>query len=89
MSGTQTEAAGAAAGVATLDGSDFASLLQREFKPRSDKAREAVESAVHTLAQAALEHSTIISNDALTSITAMIAAIDRKLTEQVNLIMHW
>jgi type VI secretion system protein ImpC len=87
MSGTQAEVAGAT-GVATLEGSDFASLLQKEFKPRSDRAREAVESAVQTLAQAALEHTSVISTDALTSITAMIEAIDRKLTEQVNLIMH-
>jgi type VI secretion system protein ImpC len=88
MSGAQTESAGAAAGVATLDGGDFASLLQREFKPRTDRAREAVESAVQTLAQTALANAEIISNDALSSITSMIAAIDRKLTEQVNLIMH-
>ena len=87
MSGTQAEAS-PQAGVATLDGGDFASLLQKEFKPRSDRAREAVESAVQTLAQTALAHTAIISNDALTSITAMIAAIDRKLTEQVNLVMH-
>ena len=87
MSGTQAEAA-PQGGVATLDGGDFASLLQKEFKPRSDRAREAVESAVHTLAQTALSHTSIISNDALSSITAMIAAIDRKLTEQINLVMH-
>ena len=65
MSGTQAEAA-PQAGVATLEGGDFASLLQKEFKPRSDRAREAVESAVQTLAQTALAHTTIISNDALT-----------------------
>ena len=31
----------------------FAALLDREFKPKSDRAREAVESAVQTLAQQA------------------------------------
>ena len=35
-------------------GSDFASLLQKEFKPRSDEAKSAVEAAVLTLAQQAL-----------------------------------
>ena len=39
------------AGTVTKEGeSEFASLLNREFKPKSDKAREAVESAVQTLA---------------------------------------
>jgi type VI secretion system protein ImpC len=27
----------------TLEGGDFSSLLQREFKPKSDQAKEAVE----------------------------------------------
>jgi len=32
----------------------FTSLLHKEFKPRTDRARESVEQAVHTLAQQAL-----------------------------------
>src|SRR3954454_24375529 len=79
----------AEAGVATLEGtSEFASLLNREFKPKSDKAREAVESAVQTLAQQALANTALVSDDSIRSIEAMIAAIDAKLTEQVNLIIH-
>jgi len=69
-------------------GNDFASLLQREFKPRSDHAREAVQAAVQTLAQQALSNTALVSNDALTTIKGVIEAIDRKLTEQVNLILH-
>jgi type VI secretion system protein ImpC len=76
------------AGVVTTEGSDFAALLNREFKPKSDRAREAVQSAVQTLAEQALANTTLISTDALTTIQAMIVAIDAKLTEQVNLIMH-
>ena len=72
----------------TQEFSDFASLLEREFKPKSDRAREAVESAVQTLAQQALANTALVSDDALRSIEEMIAAIDRKLTEQVNLILH-
>ena len=79
----------AEAGVVVQEGeSEFASLLNREFKPKSDKAREAVESAVHTLAQQALANTALISDDSIRSIEAMIAAIDAKLTEQVNLILH-
>jgi type VI secretion system protein ImpC len=74
--------------VEALEPGSFASLLQQEFKPRSDRAREAVEGAVATLASQALEQTTLISDDAVRSIEAMIAEIDRKLTEQVNLILH-
>ena len=73
---------------ATLEGNELSSLLQKEFKPKSDRAREAVETAVKTLAEQALAASTLVSDDALNSLDAMIAAIDRKLTEQVNLILH-
>ena len=77
----------ALAGV-TLEGNEFTSLLQKEFKPKTDEAKGAVEQAVQTLAQQALAHTNIISADAVKSIEAMIAAIDKKLSEQVNLIIH-
>jgi type VI secretion system protein ImpC len=72
----------------TLEVSEFSSLLQREFKPKSDQAREAVESAVRTLAEQALRDTSLVSRDVLRSIESMIAALDRKLSEQLNLIIH-
>jgi type VI secretion system protein ImpC len=87
MSATQLDSSAAGA-VGTLESNDFAALLQREFKPRTDTAREAVETAVATLAQHALASTSLISNDAISTINSLIAAIDRKLTEQVNLIIH-
>ena len=71
-----------------LEGNDFASLLQKEFKPKTEEARSAVEEAVLTLAQQALASTQLISADVVGSIEAIIAALDRKLTEQVNLILH-
>src|SRR5215510_12015457 len=68
--------------------SELQSLLNKEFKPRSDAAKEAVESAVRTLAEQALAQTATISSDTIGTIEAMIAALDRKLSEQVNLIMH-
>ena len=68
--------------------SDFAALLLQEFKPKTERAREAVESAVRTLAEQALTKTELISNDAIKSIESIIAAIDAKLTAQINLIMH-
>ena len=79
----------AAAGGATTElESDFANLLNREFKPKSDTARDSVALAVKTLAQQALSQTTLISDDAITSINALIKAIDQTLTAQVNLIIH-
>jgi type VI secretion system protein ImpC len=86
MSGAQQSAVSGA--TVTQEFSDFAALLNKEFKPKSDRAREAVESAVQTLAQQALADTKLISDDALRSIEQIIAAIDKKLTEQVNLILH-
>ncbi|MDP9901046.1 type VI secretion system contractile sheath large subunit [Variovorax ginsengisoli] len=77
----------ALAGV-TFEGNDFAALLSKEFKPKSDEAKSAVESAVQVLAQQALADVKLISTDTVASIEAMIAALDRKLSEQVNLILH-
>src|SRR5450432_3040246 len=55
------------------DEGEFTSLLQKQFKPQSQRAREEVESAVRTLAQQALEKSTLIGGDVVESVNAMIA----------------
>jgi len=80
---TQTQAAG---GEVQLD--EFSALLNKEFKPKTDQAKEAVASAVRTLAAQALSDTKLVSSDAIKSIEAIIAAIDQKLTEQINLIIH-
>ncbi|MCP4647287.1 MAG: type VI secretion system contractile sheath large subunit, partial [bacterium] len=72
----------------SIEVSELDKLLEGSFKPKSDKAKEAVESAVRTLVGQALEDTQLISADSVKSIEAMISAIDRKLNEQVNLIMH-
>ena len=87
MSATQLtqDAAGA---TETVGLSDFESLLTREFKPKSDAARDSVAIAVRTLAEQALAQTGIVSDDALASIAAMIKAIDATLTAQMNEIIH-
>lgn len=87
MAETEKQVAGEA-GEAVAEASDFEALLQKEFRPKSEQARSAVEQAVKTLAQQALENTGLISDDALRSIEGIIAEIDKKLTEQVNLILH-
>lgn len=71
-----------------LEADEFSSLLKKEFKPKSDRAKEAVENAVKTLAEQVLADSKVVSDDAIKSIESIIAEIDRKLTEQVNQILH-
>src|ERR1035441_6122663 len=84
----ELEKQGSALAGMTLEGNDFAALLKKEFKPKTDEAKSAVEQAVQTLAQQALSNTKIISGDAVRSIEAMSAALDKKLTEQVNKIIH-
>ncbi len=80
-SGQQAEAG-------TVEASEFASLLQKEFRPQTDRAKEEVEKAVRTLAEQALQTSVVVSADVVETIKAMIAEIDKKLTEQINQILH-
>jgi type VI secretion system protein ImpC len=86
MATTQTQAAEAV--VQTTEGGDFAALLTKEFRPKSERARSEVESAVRTLAEQVLDRADIVSDDVTQTINAYIAEIDRKLSEQVNLILH-
>jgi type VI secretion system protein ImpC len=73
---------------ASAEADQFASLLQKEFKPKTDRARAEVERAVQTLAQQALSETAVISDDVVGTIKAIIAEIDKKLSDQVNLILH-
>jgi len=81
---TQTQAAGAA----PAELNEFDALLSKEFKPKTDERKSAVQTAVRTLAEQALGATTLISGDAIKSIEALIAEIDKKLSEQVNKIIH-
>jgi len=74
--------------VETLESSDFSNLLDKEFKPKTERAKEAVENAVKTLAEQALGQTALISDDSIRSIESMIAELDRKMSEQINLIIH-
>lgn len=71
-----------------IEANEFSSLLNKEFKPKSDRAKEAVENAVKTLAEQALADSSVVSGDVIKTIESIIAEIDKKMTEQINLIMH-
>jgi type VI secretion system protein ImpC len=80
----QAGAAPAAAG----EVNEFESLLNKEFKARDPQKQTAVQTAVRTLAQQALSSTVLVSADAIKTISALIAEIDRKMSEQINLILH-
>ena len=68
--------------------SEFDALLKKEFSPKTPKAQAAISSAVQTLAEQALAKTLTISDDVMQTIQGMIADIDKKLAEQINLIIH-
>ena len=77
-----------AAEAVAIEPNEFDKLLKKEFKPKTDHARDAISSAVRTLAEQALAETTLVSDDSVTTIEAIIAEIDKKLSEQINMIMH-
>jgi len=72
----------------TMQEGEFAALLEGSFKPKSDRQKEAIEDGVLALASQALAETAIISDDAVKTIESMIAELDRKLSEQINHILH-
>ena len=83
----QAQPQAAAAGEA-VELNEFEALLQKEFKPKTDRRKDEIAEAVRTLAAEALSATQLVSDDTVRSIEAIIAEIDRKLSEQLNLIMH-
>lgn len=72
----------------TAELGDFQQLLNKEFKPKTDRANEAIQSAVQTLAEQALAETALVSDDAVRTIEAIIAEIDERLSQQLNVILH-
>ncbi len=70
------------------DVEEFATLLKQSFKSRTERGATEVENAVATLVTQALSDQTIIKDDVLDTIEAMIARLDAKLTAQMNAVLH-
>ncbi|MBO8415689.1 MAG: type VI secretion system contractile sheath large subunit [Proteobacteria bacterium] len=73
---------------AGLEVSDFEKLLNAEFKPKTAEADSAVKSAVQTLVGQALANANLVSDNAVRTIEGIIAELDKKLSSQVNEIIH-
>src|SRR6516165_7547208 len=72
----------------TFEPGEFDTLLNKEFRPKTDEAKTAVQEAVRTLAEQALGAASLVSDDVLLTIESLVGELDRKLSEQVNLIIH-
>ncbi|WP_299840717.1 type VI secretion system contractile sheath large subunit [uncultured Paracoccus sp.] len=74
------------AGLAELD--EFSDILRQTIKPRTDVAAKEVDNAVVALVNEALQDETLIGEDVIDTITAMLAKMDKKLSDQLNEVMH-
>ncbi len=66
----------------------FQELLGKAFKPKTDDKKTAIQAAVATLAEQALAQSVVVSDDIFKTIQDMVAELDKKLSQQVNKILH-
>ncbi len=85
---TEQKQSGSAATETAFATDDFSALLQKEFKPNDEVRANRIESAVATLAQQALADANVLGSDVFSTLDAIRAAIDQKLTDQVNAIIH-
>ncbi|WP_421701018.1 type VI secretion system contractile sheath large subunit [Aliiroseovarius sp.] len=82
----QTEGQVAEGGLDEL--SEFSDILKQTIKPRTDTAAQEVDNAVVALVREALDDQTVVADDVIDTIDAMLAKLDQKLSDQMNAIMH-
>ncbi len=85
---SSAESAPETAPVETRDLEEFSQLLKQSFKPRTERAESEVVNAISTLVREALADSTVIKEDVIDTIESIIAALDEKLSVQINEILH-
>ena len=74
--------------VQTREADEFSALLKQTFKPRTERAATEIEGAVNTLVEQALADTSLVKTDVIDTIEEMIAQLDRKLSAQMNEILH-
>ena len=62
--------------------------LTPAFRPHTPQAKNQIEEALRVSAEWALKHTQLVSDDAVRTIQGLIGEIDRKLTEQIDQILH-
>src|SRR5689334_14904884 len=85
---TETARPSKEASIEARDADEFSALLKQSFKPRTERAATEVENAVKTLVDQALSDTSLVKTDVLDTIEEMIAQLDKKLSAQMNEVMH-
>jgi type VI secretion system protein ImpC len=86
---TELSSTDKAAGVETTEVDSFAQMLKQSFRPPTDEAAAEVQNALATLVNEALANTGIvIKDDVIATIDGLISAIDLKLSEQLNEVLH-
>src|SRR5271156_6094759 len=70
------------------DADEFSALLKQSFKPRTERAATELENAVKTLVEQALSDTSLVKADVLDTLEEMVAQLDKKLSAQMNEIIH-
>jgi len=70
------------------DLAEFSDILKQTIKPRSDVAAKEVDNAVVALVREALDDQTVVAEDVIDTLDAMLAKLDKKLSDQMNVILH-
>ena len=68
--------------------SEFSDILKQTIKPRTDVAAKEVDNAVVALVREAMGDQSLIAEDVIDTLDAMLAKLDEKLSDQMNEIMH-
>lgn len=87
MATTQTEAAPAATAQAT-EGSLFDQILSQSRIAKSDAEKNRAKDLIAELVSQVTEGAMVVSKDAITSLDARIADIDKLISDQLSAIMH-
>ena len=84
----ETQAPGTQGAQALTELSEFSDILKQTIKPRTEVAAKEVDNAVIALAKEALGDQTLIAEDVIDTLDAMIAKLDEQLSAQMNAIIH-
>lgn len=68
--------------------SEFSDILKQTIKPRTDVAAKEVDNAVVALVREALDDQELVAEDVIDTLDAMLAKLDKKLTDQMNAVLH-
>ncbi|MEP1520412.1 MULTISPECIES: type VI secretion system contractile sheath large subunit [Ascidiaceihabitans] len=86
MSDATSQVEESAGGLTELD--EFSDMLKQKIKPRGKVAETEVDNAVVSLVQEALGDNSLIADDVIDTLDAILAKLDEQLTVQVNEIIH-